>query len=208
MKLKKKAKKILIGIVIIVALVMIILFAVRHLGQKESVKEARVLNKIDEYNYVLKDTKSKQYQELFKELVKILKEDPVDEEKYASKISEMFIVDFYSLNDKTAKTDIGGVDFIHPDVLVNFLENAENTFYKNVESNIYNNRNQKLPTIDTVQVDSVEKTLYEYNEKSDAEAYVVKVSWTYTEEDYSDYQNKASLVFVHEDNKLYLVELA
>lgn len=40
----------------------------------------------------------------------------------------MFIVDFYSLSDKTAKTDVGGVDIVQPDILNNFLENAENTF--------------------------------------------------------------------------------
>ena len=67
----------------------------------------------------------------------------------------MFIVDFYSLSDKTAKTDVGGVDIVYPDILNNFLENAEDTFYKYVESNVYNNRKQSLPTVNTVTVDNI-----------------------------------------------------
>ena len=119
----------------------------------------------------------------------------------------MFVVDFYSLNDRTAKTDVGGVDFVHPDALSNFLLNAEDTFYKYIESNVYGNRDQKLPTVNTVTIESVEKTKFDYNGKSDENAYKVKATWTYKEEGFSDYQQEASMIFVHEENKLYLVEL-
>ena len=36
---------------------------------------------------------------------------------------------------------------------------------------------------------------------------IVNVSWTYTESKYDDYQNKATLVFIHDGIKLSLVEL-
>lgn len=207
MKLKKRVKRILISIVILVAIIAVIVFFINRSNQQTKVKEAKILNKIDKYGYVLKDSKSKKYQELFKELVKILEKDPVDEEEYASKISEMFIVDFYSLNDKSAKTDVGGVDFVHPIILSNFLENAEDTFYKHVESDIYGTRKQSLPTVDIVTVESVEKTTYIYGDEEDDNAYTVKVSWTYTSDDFKDYQNEATMIYVHEDNKLHLVEL-
>ena len=119
----------------------------------------------------------------------------------------MFIYDFYSLKDKTAKTDIGGVEFIHPDILENFLQNAQNTYYKYVESNIYNNRNQKLPTVDTIKIEEIKQTSYEYNDTKDENAYEVKVTWTYTDSSFSDYQQEATLIFVHVDKKLCLVEL-
>ena len=206
MKLKKKYK------IIFIALLIIIVGVLAFLGYKKffgtpSVKEAKVLNTIKEYDYVLKDNKSKKYQSLFKDLVKILDEKEVDYEKYASKLAEMFIVDFYSLDDKTAKTDVGGVDIVHPTALNNFLENAENTYYKYVESNIYNNRKQSLPEVNTVTIDSVEQTHYTYGDTTDEEAYLVKVNWDYTDEEFSEYQKEASLIFVHVDKKLYLVEL-
>ena len=207
MKLKKKVKRILIILVIATALIATTVFFVKKLTATKEVEEAKVLNTIDDYGYVLKDNKSKKYQKLFEELVGILEKKEVDEKEYVSKISEMFIVDFYSLNDKSAKTDVGGVDFVHPSVLGNFLENAENTFYKHVESNIYNNRSQKLPTVDTVTVDSVETTSFTYGDKTDENAYLVKVNWTYAETEFSTYQTNAAMIFVHEQNKLYLVEL-
>ncbi len=206
MKLKKKFKIILIVLLIIVVGVLAFLGYKKFFGTP-TVKEAKVLNTIKEYDYVLKDNKSKKYQSLFKELAEILEEKEVDYEKYASKLAEMFIVDFYSLDDKTAKTDVGGVDIVHPTALNNFLENAENTYYKYVESNIYNNRTQSLPEVDTVTVESVEQTTFTYGETIDEEAYSVKVTWTYTDESFSDYQKEATLIFVHDGKKLYLVEL-
>lgn len=206
MKLKKKYK------IILIVLLVIIVGALAFLGYKKffgtsAVKEAKVLNTIKDYDYVLKDNKSKKYQSLFKDLAKILKEKEVDYEKYVSKLAEMFIVDFYSLDDKTAKTDVGGVDIVHPTALNNFLENAENTYYKYVESNIYNNRKQSLPEVNTVTIDSVEQTHYTYGDTTDEEAYLVKANWDYTDEEFSEYQKEASLIFVHVDKKLYLVEL-
>lgn len=206
MKLKKKYK------IILIVLLVIIVGALAFLGYKKffgtsGVKEAKVLNTIKDYDYVLKDNKSKKYQSLFKDLAKILEEKEVDYEKYASKLAEMFIVDFYSLDDKTAKTDVGGVDIVHPTALNNFLENAENTYYKYVESNIYNNRKQSLPEVNTVTIDSVKQTHYTYGDTTDEEAYLVKVNWDYTDEEFSEYQKEASLIFVHVDKKLYLVEL-
>lgn len=207
MKLKKKVKKTIVIIVVILLLAALAFLILRKTLFKETVKEPQVLNKIDDYGYVLKDNKSKKYQKEFAELVKILKKDPVNEEEYASKIAEMFIIDFYSLSDKSAKTDVGGVDFVHPDILSNFLENAEDTLYKHVESNIYGNRNQSLPTIDSVNIESVEKISFTYGEETDENAYLVKATWTYKEEAFSDYQSKASMIFIHKDKKLYLAEL-
>lgn len=206
MKLKKRVKVILIIALIVILLAVASIFAYKAFS-KPTIKEAKVLKEIKEYGYVLKDNKSKKYQELFKDLVKILEKDEVNYEDYASKLAEMFIVDFYSLSDKTAKTDVGGVDIVHPDILNNFLENAEDTFYKYVESNVYNNRKQNLPTVNTVTVDNIEKTSFTYNDTIDENAYKVKVSWDYTDEEFANYQKEANLVFVNKDKKLYLVEL-
>lgn len=207
MKLKKKFKVILIAVIVVIIICFGLVIASKVLSSNKTVKEPKVLNEIKDYGYVLKDNKSKKYQELFKDLVKILDKKEISYEEYASKLAEMFIVDFYSLEDKTAKTDVGGVDIVHPDVLSNFLENAENTYYKYVESNIYNNRKQNLPVVNNVVIDSIEQTTYAYNGTTDQEAYYVKVTWDYTDEDFDNYQKSAGLVFVHVDKKLYLVEL-
>lgn len=206
MKMKKKVKKILIAILII-ALVVLGYLSYKQFFGKEEVKEAKVVNEIKKYGYKLKDSKPAAYKKMFEELKTILEADKVDEEAYAKKISEMFVYDFYSLKDKVSKTDVGGVDFVHPDALENFLVNAQDTYYKYVENNIYGNRKQSLPVVTNIKIDNIKQEAFEYGDKSDDKAYFVDVSWSYTDNAFSDNQNKATLIFVHDDIKLYLVEL-
>ena len=206
MKMKKRVKKVLIAILLITVVVLGYLSYKQFFGEKE-VKEVKVVNEIKKYGYKLKDNKPAAYKKMFGELKEILEADKVDEEAYAKKISEMFVYDFYSLKDKVSKTDIGGVDFVHPDALENFLTNAQDTYYKYVENNIYGNRKQSLPVVTNISIDNVKQEAFEYGDKSDDKAYFVDVSWSYSDSQFSDNQSKATLIFVHDDIKLYLVEL-
>ena len=207
MKLKKKVKRIILIVLVVVLLILVGLFIYNKVSNKKSPKEEKIVNEVEKYGYKLKENKPTKYKKMFEELKKILSEENVNEEDYVKKISEMFIYDFYSLSDKTAKTDVGGVDFVYPGVLENFLLNAQNTYYKYVESNIYKNRNQSLPTVGEIEVVSAEKTPFAYGDKTDENAYKVKVKWDYTDSEFDSYQKEADLIFIHEDNKLHLVEL-
>ncbi len=206
MKLKKKVKRLLI-LLIIVGLVLGGYYIYSKINKKEEVKEIKVINKIDKYGYQLKENKPSKYKKLFEELKEILNEENVNEENYVKKISEMFIYDFYSLSDKTAKTDVGGTDFVYKEVLENFLQNAQDTYYKYVESNVYNNRKQSLPTVSNITIDKVENIKFEYNDKYDEKAFEVDINWDYTDNQFSGYQKKATLIFIHDGIKLSLVEL-
>ena len=207
MKLKKKVKRILIAIVVVAIIALAGLYLYKSQQKKAPVKEIKVINQIEKYGYALKENKPSTYKSLFTDLEKILNEDPVDEEKYASKSAEMFVYDFYSLADKDAKTDIGGVEFVYPSILDNFLQNAQNTYYKYIESNIYNERKQSLPVVSNIEVTGIEKAPFAYGDKTDENAYKVAVTWSYTDDQFSSYQKAATLIFIHENEKLYLVEL-
>ena len=207
MKLKKKAKRIIILLLLIIVVLLIVLVVSDKIGGTPKVKEVKIVNEIDKYGYNLKDSKTKKYHKMFEELKKILSEKKVNEEEYVKKISEMFIYDFYSLNDKTAKTDIGGVDFVYPNALANFLLKAEDTYYKYVESNIYGNRNQSLPTVKDIEITKVSQEAFAYGDKTDDKAYIVEATWDYTDPAFSKYQKSTTLVFIHDDVKLWLVEL-
>ena len=173
MKLKKKAKRVIVILLIIIVILLGVLFINENFLGKGKTKETKIVNKIDKYGYNLKDSKTKKYHKLFEELKKILSKDEVDEEEYVKKISEMFIYDFFSLNDKTAKTDIGGVDFVYSEALANFLLKAEDTYYKYVESNIYGNRNQSLPTVKEIEITNVNQEVFAYGDKTDENAYLI-----------------------------------
>ncbi len=208
MRLKKKVKQRLLTIIIVILVLVVGILIWKSIHPKEKeVKEVKVVSKIDKYGYNLKENKTTTYKSMFKELEDILNAKEVDEEKYASKIAEMFIYDFYSLEDKTAKTDIGGVEFIYNDILENFLQNAQNTYYKYVENNIYGNRNQKLPVVKDIEITNIEKSPYAYRDKTDENAYKISLSWDYTSTDFSNYQKTATIVLIHDDIKLSIVEL-
>ncbi len=209
MKLKKKAKKIIIIVVVLVLLIGLGVggfFLYKKLNPKKEIEEVKVLKSIEAYGYELKDNKDDKYKKMFKELETILRKDEVSNEEYVKKIAEMFIYDFYSLNNKTTKTDVGGVDFVLPASLENFLVNAEDTYYKYVESNLYNERKQVLPMVDVVTITTVTPTEYVYGGAKN-EAYEVKVTWTYTDTKFANYQSSATLMFIKNDIKYYLVEL-
>ena len=205
MHLKKSVKRKLIFLLIIILICVGVLCYFKFFDTKKA-RKVKVIGEIKEYSYQLKDSKSKLYKDEFKNLEKILAKKDVDEEEYAKSISKLFIIDFFSLSDKLAKTDVGGSDFVHSDELTDFLEKAEDTFYKYVESKVYGGRTQKLPTVDSVKINSITKDTFKYN-KTNVESYVVKVSWTYSDEQFDSYQKSATLTIIHQDKKLVIVEM-
>lgn len=206
MKLKKKPKIIITLVALLLIAALAIVLVISFKPKEKKVTEVKVLKSIDEYGYQLKNNKTKKYKDMFKELEDILRADTVDEEAYAKKISEMFVYDFFSLEDKAAKTDVGGVEFVHPNAVANFLLNAEDTYYKYVESNIYGERKQELPAVDKVTVESIEKSEFAWN-NAIHEAYEVKLSWTYTNEKFVDYQKTALVILIKSDLNYYVVQI-
>ena len=204
MRLKKKVKVILI-IAIILILTGVGFIAYESIKPK-TVKTATVENEIKDYGYTLKSTRNDRYKKMFQELKDILDKKNVDEEEYLRQISKMFIMDFYTLDDKLANTDVGGIDFVHTNAKTNFLEKSEDTVYKYVENDIYGNRDQELPEVTEVTIENIENIEYTIGtDFTDDNAYQVEVSIEYKED--MDYPTKATLIFVHEDNKLSLVEV-
>ena len=205
MKLKKSVK-----IVLVVAILLIgaglFFIAYDSFAPKKAAKTATVVNQIEKYGYTLKSTRNDTYKDMFQDLQNILNSDEVDEEAYLEQISKMFVYDFFNLSDKLANTDVGGIDFVYSSAKTNFLEKAEDTVYKYVESDIYGNRDQELPVVDSVNVDNIETVSYTIGtDVTDDNAYQVSLSWTYKKD--LGYQTAAILTFVHEDNKLALVEM-
>ena len=102
---------------------------------------------------------------------------------------------------------MGGVDFVYSEVLDNYLMKAQDTYYKYVESNIYNNRKQTLPVVTNIQVGEITQKAFAYGDKTDDKAYYVDVAWEYTNSAFNGYQKEATLIFIHDGAKLSLVEL-
>ena len=87
---------------------------------KKTTKEVQDVDSIEGYDYTLKDNATKYYKSLFEELKKTLEADDIDEEKYAELVAQMFVADFFNLDNKISKSDVGGTQFVYSDYVNDF----------------------------------------------------------------------------------------
>ena len=198
---KTNSKIILLFIVVGIILFSVLFIKVYNDFIKDNSAQKQI-SSIEYYGYTLNSNDTDLYKSYYKELDKVLKEKQVDYRSYASLLSKLFIVDVYSLNNKLASTDIGGLEFIHPDLKENFKENMSETLYKYVESNIDGKRTQELPIVKEIKVDNVFETKYTYND-TEYDAYLVNTNSTYEKD--LGYQTSSKLTVIKVNNILYVV---
>lgn len=201
--LKSKVRKILIivlAILLIATLVVGYLLVNNVFTKTVKTKKVEVVDNIGEYGYVLEEDSTKLYKDLYNNLKKVLNEKEVNEEEYAKLVAEMLVVDFYDLDSKMSKNDVGGAQFILDDYKQNFVLEAGETVYKYVEHNVYGDRDQDLPKVSNVEVSDVKKGPYIYNDYTDDNAYVVTVKVEY-EKDLS-YPSEVVVKMIHDDKIL------
>lgn len=202
MKTRKKRYTSIIIILVILLILGIIGFI--YLNKDEEKSVIKVERTIPGYEYTLEENEIEIYKDTFKKLESILDEEEIDKEEYAKCISELFIIDFYTLDNKLSKNDIGGVQFVYPSIKDNFVEKARSTFYKYLE--VKEGRTQSLPVVSEITSVLAEKTLFKVKDtKENKEAYKVSISWEYEEN--LDYEKEADLYVVEESNKLYIIEM-
>lgn len=200
----KKGVKILI-IIILLCLVGLGIWLFLGNDNSKKVVKVKVLDSIDGYSYKLHDNDTKLYKESFSELKKVLESSVIDEEKYVSLLAKMFVIDFFTLDNKVTNDDIGGVDFVHKEALDNFKLKAKDTLYRYVESNVYGDRKQQLPVVSKINDVKVETMVVSFEDINDKKAYKVSVSFDYEKD--LGYTKSKTLVFVHEDKVLSLIEM-
>ena len=177
--------------VLAIIIVIVLLVGGYYLYSLTKVKE---ISKIKEYNYTLYSDDTKIYKETFKELKDVL-ENNYNEIRYADLISELFVIDFYTLSNKKGNTDIGGLEFIYPEYVDEFTSVARKTVYKFVGSS------KEIPIVKRVSIKEAIKEEYE----NDPNSYLVTVKVSYEKD--LDYPEEVILRLVHSDKKLYIIEI-
>lgn len=218
MKKKNKTKKILITLIVIVVLAIIGILLYSYFSGDDG-QEVKTIKSIPEYGYELKENETQLYKDEFENLDDILSKKEVDYEAYAKQIAKLFIIDFYTLDNKLSKNDIGGTDFIKESMRDNFIEEARSTFYRYLEVQS-DDRSQDLPEVSEITSVELENTTFVIADTEEAtttskrnttktgttvDAYKVTISWEYKED--FGYENEANMIIVREDNKLYIVEM-
>ena len=194
------------GVIVIFIIVGIILFGYLGYRVKNDFfkgSERKKLDSIELYGYTLSKNDTEIYKTYFKELSKVLNEKTIDYTEYAKLISKLFVIDLYTLDNKLASTDIGGLEFLHKDLKDNFKETMGSTLYNFVESNIDGKRTQELPIVKDVNVSDVFETKYTYN-KTEYDAYIVSTDITYEKD--LGYPKSMKLTIIKDNNILYIVK--
>jgi len=206
--LKKKYKIFLWLIVyfILAAIAFYVYFNYIKSRQVESlppVNEVKVTNVIDKYGYTLEDRDTDLFKEKFDNLKELLELESYDKEEYIKLVSELFIIDFYTIDNKISRYDVGGLEYVYNEAISSFKSVAENSIYKKVENNLDDTRTQSLPVVSQIAVDTIEKTNYIMPDESTREGYTVKLHWSYVTD--LGYDTSGVLILIPDGNKYGVV---
>lgn len=215
-KTKKKRRKMkpikkLLLLLLVVALIIGGFIGYQKFFKKDNAKKVKVVDSIknDNVDYVVNENDTKLFKKTFEELKKVLNAKEVDNKKYAETISKLFVIDFFTLSNKTSKNDVGGVQFIFDGYKTTFVEYARDGIYKQVLASDAGQINNSLPTVKSVKVNSVEEVspagMFATPFTEDAVGYEVRLSWTYENDD--SFQSEAVIVVAPDGEKLSLVKM-
>lgn len=205
MKRKKKKSRIIICLVVLLLIGAGVGYFFYHKNIKQPVENSiEVVDTIHDYGYQLEDRDTEIYKETFNKLKDVLNEEEINYEDYATYLGELFIIDFYTIENKLNKYDVGSLDFLYPSEKEKFQNKAMDTMYKLVEDNTGNTRTQELPIVKNATVNSIKTTTYK---KGDTvlNAYLLELSISYEKD--LGYDENVSLTIAKEENKLYVVNL-
>lgn len=201
-----KKGRVFILILLIVFTLVLCYFAFDKLSSKpKKANKTKEISSIKEYGYTLKENATGYYKKLFKKLNTILSKDEVNFDDYADTECQMFVADFFNLDNKISKNDVGGVEFIYAPYKEDFTKYAMDGIYKSVLSNVYGTRKQELPVVSKVTCLKVKNDMFKYGDKSDSEAYVFNFDIEYADD--LEYQDKGNLTIIHSDKKLEVASM-
>ena len=202
MKKRKKLKK---SVIVVLVLIFIVVgaFVGRKIYKKINTHEVKVVDTIDDFSYTLDDRDTELYKTNFNELKSVLKADTVDYDAYAKVVAKLFVIDLFTISNKTNKYDIPSEEFVYPDAIENFAINVGDTLYKYVSDNTDNKRAQELPTVSSIEVDKFETGKFSVGEEK-YDSYVVKLSWEYEKD--LGYDKEATVTLIKDKDMVYVVE--
>ena len=207
----KRKRKVKVSRIIVLVFLAILLFvfgymAISKITSGKKAGKVREISSIKGYGYSLRADATDHYKKLFKKLSKVLNKKEVDMDEYASLVSQMFVADFFNLDNKISKNDVGGKQFVYSNYQNDFENYAMDSMYKSVQSNVYGNRKQSLPIVTDVSVSKKDSVSYKYGDNVDDNAYVFDFDIKYKKD--LDYQDEGKLILIHSDKKLEVVSMS
>ena len=206
-KSRRKNNIILFTLISCCLLICVVFLILRTLPNKEKEPHnVKIVEHLDNYGYILYENESTYYNQLFKELKETLNRKDFTEEEYATLIVRLFASDFFHLENKITKSDIGGTQFVYEPYRSDFESYAKKGMYKYIENNIYGDRKQELPSVEQVSIDKMKQDKFTYQGITDANAYFVDIVIQFNKD--LGYRNTYQLILIHNQDKLEIAKLS
>lgn len=189
-----KIKKI-IRIIMLVVIALIAIYAIFVAIPSKKNKDEGIENINNKYILYKRD--SSLYKENFEKLRTILETSPVDNKEYAETIVKLFVIDFYTLDNKNDNTDIGGLQYVHSNLKDNLVLNASSTMYKYIKTT------KELPRVKSITSVDTKETSYKISDK-DYSAYAITINWEYDKD--LGYEKQGTFIVVNDNGDLSIVE--
>lgn len=189
-----KIKKI-IRIIMLVVVALIAIYAIFVAIPSKKNKDEGIENINNKYILYKRD--SNLYKENFEKLRTILETSPVDNKEYAETIVKLFVIDFYTLDNKDENTDIGGLQYVHSNLKDNLVLNASSTMYKYIKTT------KELPKVKSITSIDTKETSYKISDK-DYSAYAITINWEYDKD--LGYEKQGTFIVVNDNGDLSIVE--
>ncbi len=207
MKMKKQFKLLMILVILLLLMVgagAIYFFVIKEKPKEEvPQKEVIVTNAIEEYGYTLEDRDREEFKTKFESLKELLNTENFDQETYMKLISELFIMDLYTLDNKISRYDVGGLEYVYDDAKESFRSVAEESIYKTVENNLDDTRTQVLPIVISAEASNISETTFEMPDQSVVNGYRVELSWEYEED--LGYDSNGVIILIPDGKKMGVV---
>lgn len=207
--MSKKYKLPLIIIAILLILCITLLVAKKLFYDAKSVNKptvySSILDNMESYGYTLDDQDSDLFKEKYYALKDILSSDEIDYDKYGENLSELFVIDLYTISTKINKYDVGGVEYIYESEKEMFKNKVIDTLYENVEDNSYGSRKQQLPEVKEVTLDTKEEIDFKIDDKKlEGKKYTFEIAYVKD----LGYDTRAEIVVVKDEERMYVVEFS
>ena len=191
--LKKYLRIVMLLLLIIIGIYVVLVILPNKSKNNDDIEEVSKIK----YDYVLYKRDSSIYKGIFNELKKELESDNINYDKYAEYVSELFIVDLYTLSNKNNKNDVGGLQFVIDSIKDNYKLNVSNTLYK------YVGISKEKPEVNKIELVNLNKIDYIINDKTYT-GYEVSLKWEYVKD--LGYDKEGKVIVVRDGEKLYVVE--
>lgn len=201
MRKRYKIGLIVIGVLLVgvISLGVLRIFFNNNEEDRGEANVSNIISNITDYGYTLDDRDTDYMKDTFHELEDILSATEVDYNLYANTLAKLFVIDFYTLDNKINKYDVGSLEYILSSSVDMFRQKATDTIYRDVIDNTYRDRIQDLPEITNVTILDTEETTFTLNEE---EVSAIKVTMNYEYKEDLGYDTEGTIYFVRSANKL------